>query len=96
MRLGPTGAVAGDGRFNRKEYSGSKDNIDFVFFGFPRKYSRSFSACVRVHPANFSSLAALPPRIFCLSSSEIFSCFTVSTARTNVIGTGGVSLPKTT
>ena len=37
-----------------------------------------------------------PPKIFDLSSLEIFNCFTVFTARTSEIGTGGESLPKTT
>ena len=49
-----------------------------------------------LYPAKPNSFAALSPSIFCLSASEIFNCFTVSTARTKVIGTGGVSLPKTT
>ena len=49
-----------------------------------------------VYPVKPSNLAALPPKIFCLSSSEIFNCFTVSTARASGSGTGGESLPKTT
>ncbi len=50
----------------------------------------------RVYAAKPSNAAALPPKIFCLSSSEIFSAWTTSTERLRAMGTGGESLPKTT